>query len=133
MAIATATAVKRWVELTDEDAMLEEWPELLRKFGLGAVGAWRNASELEAAVVHLLTQHGKERVLKRVVGDGLSLNVRRKDGCTCFNLAWQKKNYGLFTLLRELGAAEDLQNGFGKLPSDTSATQQKLAPVRFIN
>ena len=37
--------------LTDEDAMLKEWPELLAKFG-PAIGDWRQASKQKNAVVH---------------------------------------------------------------------------------
>ena len=75
-----AVAVKRWAALADEDGMLTAWPDLLQTFGLDAIGAWRQPGKQKNAVVHLLTQHNKGRVLTRVAGDGLSLDVQRKDG-----------------------------------------------------
>ena len=117
--------------LMDEDAMLKEWPDLLEKFGL-AIGAWRQASKQKNAVVHLLTQHGREKVLKRVVGDGLSLDVQRKDGCTCLHLACWKDDYGLVRLLLELGASKDIRNTYGELPLETLEAPGKPARARFI-
>ena len=116
-----AAAVKWWLALADEDAMLTAWPDLLETFGADAIGAWRQTARQKNAVVHLLTQHGKVRVLERVAGDGLSLDVQRKDGCTCLHLACWKENYELVRLLRELGAAEDIQNEYGELPLETLA------------
>ena len=81
-----AAAVKQWVSLADEDAMLTAWPDLLETFGADAIGAWRQTGKQKNAVVHLLTHYGKGRVLKRVAGDGLSLDAQRKDGA----LSWRR-------------------------------------------
>ena len=99
--------------------MLTSWPDLLEMFGADAIGAWRQTGRQKSAVVHLLTQHGQGRVLERVAGDGLSLDVQRKDGCTCLHLACWKDDYDLVRLLRELGASEDIRNTYGELPLET--------------
>ena len=107
-----AAAVKQWVALKDEDAMLTAWPDLLETFGADAIGAWRQTGKQKNAVVHLLTQHDEGRVLERVAGDGLSLDVQRKDGCTCLHLACWKDDYDLVGLLRDLGASEHIRNAY---------------------
>ena len=57
-----AAAIKRWVDLPDEKAMLNEWPGLQQKFGLDAIAAWRNeGNKNKPAAVHMLAQRGKAR------------------------------------------------------------------------
>ena len=78
-----AGAIKRWVNLPDEKAMLSEWPDLRQKHGLAAIADWRNdGSKHKPAVVHMLAQRGKARVLECVLRAGLSPDVQRSDGCT---------------------------------------------------
>ena len=59
-------AIKRWLNLTTEEAILKEWPNLLEKHGLDAIAAWRNeGNKHKPAVVHMLAQRGKVQALLR--------------------------------------------------------------------
>ena len=44
-----AAAVKWWLALADEDAMLTAWPDLLETFGADAIGAWRQTGKQKSA------------------------------------------------------------------------------------
>ena len=87
-----AAAIKRWVDLPDEKAMLNEWPGLQQKFGLDAIAAWRNeGNKNKPAAVHMLAQRGKALALKCVLQSGLSPDVQRGDGCTPHACELQKR------------------------------------------
>ena len=76
-------AVRDWMNLPDENEMLNEWPNLLQKCGLVRIAAWRNqGNQNKPALVHVLAQRGKLRALEFVVRAGLSPDAQRGDGCT---------------------------------------------------